>query len=199
MTEKTSRRVTNECVRHASRPEELAKASLVINSGSSLSEVIRVLSEKAREIVGAHQSATSLVIDGNWARAVNAVSLSDKYAGWREYDERPDGSGIYRLVFRANRPFRMTQAELEAHPAWRRFGKAAAKHPPMRGWLAAPLAGRHGRNIGLVQLSDKYEGDFTEEDETILVALAQIASVAIERVRSESRSMRRSRKSTRVS
>ncbi len=80
---------------------------------------------------------------------------------------------------------------MEAQPAWRGFGRAAGKHPPMRGWLAAPLTGRHGRNVGLIQSSDKYEGDFTEEDEAVLVQLAQIASIAIQHVRSESRKARR--------
>lgn len=53
----------------------------------------------------------------------------------------------------------------------------------MRGWLAAPLASRasvHGRNLGLIQLSDKYDGEFTEQDETALAQLAQMVSIAIE-------------------
>src|SRR5947209_5568639 len=53
----------------------------------------------------------------------------------------------------------------------------------MRGWLAAPLVGRDGQNLGLIQLSDKYEGEFTNEDQAILVQLAQVASVAIENAR----------------
>ena len=186
--------MTEDDARRAAPLQRLAEASRRMNSASSVGEVLEVVAEKAREIVGAHQSAASVVVGGNWAQATNAVSLSDKYAGWREYDERPDGSGIYRLVCQMNRPLRMTQAELEAHPAWRGFGKAAAKHPPMRGWLAAPFTGRHGRNIGLIQLSDKHEGDFTEGDEAILVQLAQMASIAIEKARSESRKMRRLRR-----
>lgn len=43
--------------------------------------------------------------------------------------------------------------------------------------------GRDGQNIGLLQLSDKYEGEFTAEDEAITVQLAQMASVAIEKAR----------------
>jgi signal transduction histidine kinase/ActR/RegA family two-component response regulator len=111
------------------------------------------------------------------------VSLSEKYARWRGYDEKPDGSGIYALVCRTNRPLRMTQAELEDHPAYMRFGAHARHHPPMRGWLAAPLVGRDGRNLGLIQLSDKCDGEFTAEDEAVLVQLAQMASVAIENAR----------------
>jgi DNA-binding response OmpR family regulator len=53
----------------------------------------------------------------------------------------------------------------------------------MRGWLAAPLtsrAGVNGRNLGLIQLSDKYEGEFTEQDENELAKLIQMVSIAAE-------------------
>jgi signal transduction histidine kinase len=53
----------------------------------------------------------------------------------------------------------------------------------MRGWLAAPLVARDGTNLGLLQLSDKYAGEFTEEDLSILVQLARMASIAIENAR----------------
>jgi PAS domain S-box-containing protein len=161
----------------------LTEAALVMNSALSIEDVLRVITEQARAIIGAHQSVTSMTIDQNWAQAINSVSLSDKYAAWRDYDENTDGSGIYACVCHLNRPMRMTQAELEAHPKWRGFGKEAGNHPPMRGWLAAPLRGRDGQNIGLIQLSDKYEGEFTEEDEAIIVQLAQMASIAIENTR----------------
>ena len=161
----------------------LTEAALVMNSALSIEDVLRVITEQGRTIIGAHQSVTSMTIDQNWAQAINSVSLSDKYAAWRDYDENTDGSGIYACVCHLNRPMRMTQAELEAHPKWRGFGKEAGNHPPMRGWLAVPLRGRDGQNIGLIQLSDKYEGEFTEEDEAIIVQLAQMASIAIENTR----------------
>lgn len=158
----------------------LTKAALAMNSDLSIEEVLQAIAEQARVIIGAHQSVTSLTINQNWAQAINAVSLSDKYAQWRDYDEPTDGSGINACVCHMNQPMRMTQAELELHPRWQGFGKNAEKHPSMRGWLAAPLTGRDGHNIGLIQLSDKYSGEFTPEDETILVQLAQMASVAVE-------------------
>ncbi len=166
-------------------------AALAINSAQTVDELLEVVTESARQLIGAHQATTSLVAGENWARAIHAVSLSDKYTAWREYDERPDGSGIYRLVCQLNRPIRLTQSAFEAHPAWRGFGEAASRHPPMRGWLAVPLKRADGRNIGLIQLSDKYEGDFTGEDENALVRLAGVASVAIGRVRQLARSERR--------
>jgi len=166
--------------RHVGLLRGLSQASLTINSSASLSDVLQTMTDAARELIGAHQSVTSMTTGDDWAQAINAVSLSDKYAAYRRYAEKPDGSGIYSLVCRSNKTFRMTQAELEAHPAWRGFGNQKSRHPPMRGWLAAPLIARGGKNIGLIQLSDKYAGEFTEEDETILVQLARLAAVAIE-------------------
>ena len=159
---------------------QVANASKSINGMLSMESIAQTLTEEARSMLGAHQAVTSLTVSENWAQAITAVSLSDKYAGYRAYSEKPDGSGIYIEVCRTNRPMRMTQKELEAHPAWKGFGKHATNHPPMRGWLAVPLIGHGGKNLGLVQLSDKAQGEFTEEDEAILVQLAAIASAGIE-------------------
>ncbi|QIR40312.1 PAS domain-containing protein [Tolypothrix sp. PCC 7910] len=168
---------------YAQQLQGLAIASLAINSALSVPDVLQVITNQAAWIVGAHQSVISMAIDQNWSQAINAIFLSDKYAAWRDYAVTPDGTGIYNCVCHSNRPMRMTQAELEAHPQWKAFGKEADKHPPMRGWLAVPLVGRQGQNMGLIQLSDKYEGEFTEADESILVQLAQMASVAVENAR----------------
>lgn len=161
----------------------LAEVATRINTAHDVTSVIRMVTEEARNLIGSHQSIATFSIDENWANAINVVSLSDKYGHWRSYNAKPEGAGIYRLVRSFNKPMRMTQTELEAHPAWKGFGAEAGKHPPMRGWLAAPLVGRDGRNIGLVQLSDKYENEFTEDDEAVLVQMAQMASVAIENAR----------------
>jgi PAS domain S-box-containing protein len=166
--------------RHMGQLRGLMEAALAMNSARSVEEVLAVITNQARLIIGAHLSAMTLVSNGNWAQALSSVSLSDKYAAYRDYAVKPRGEGIVTLVCETNQPVRMTPAELEAHPRWRGLGEEAGRHPPLRGWLAAPLIGRDGRNLGLIQLSDKYEGDFTEEDETIVVQLAQMASAAIE-------------------
>ena len=173
------------------RDESVKAISDALRSARSVAEVLELITTKARELVGAHQATTSVVLTEDWAKAVHAVSLSDKYAAWRMYDERPDGSGIYRLVCQLNRPMRLTQVELEADPAWRGFGAAAERHPPMRGWLAVPLTGRGGRNIGLIQLSDKYDGEFSAADEAVLVELARLASAVLAETRRSAQAQRR--------
>src|SRR5688500_10233199 len=74
----------------------------------------------------------------------------------------------------------MTAGEFAAHRV-RHGADVSGHHPPLRGWLAAPLSVRDGRNLGLVQLSDKIDGsEFNEDDQAFLVQLAQLASIAIE-------------------
>lgn len=83
-----------------------------------------------------------------------------------------------------NKPLRLTQAELLAHPAWKGFGTEAQRHPPMRGWLAVPLIGKDKHNYGLLQLSDKYnDADFTEDDEQHLMQLARLTAAALDALR----------------
>ncbi|GAC1310633.1 MAG: hypothetical protein NVSMB27_47530 [Ktedonobacteraceae bacterium] len=179
-TQGLAERLAEAKTAYAERLQQLAQASLAINSMLSPGDILWIITDQARAIVGAHQAITTRTVSEQWAQSINAVSLSDKYAKFREYDVPPDGSGIYSLVCSTNRAMRMTQEELEKHEGWHGFGKEAGKHPPMRGWLAVPLVGRDGSNLGVIQLSDKYEGEFTEEDESILVQLAQMASIAIE-------------------
>jgi signal transduction histidine kinase/ActR/RegA family two-component response regulator len=181
LSETTSRVLAER--RYAERMRQLADAALAINSTLSIEEMLHRVADHARQLIGAHQAVISLTVNQNWAQAISAVSLSDKYAAWRSYAEQSNGSGVYSLVCRHNKPMRMTQDELTSHPAWKGFGKSADKHPPLRGWLAAPLTGRDGSNLGLLQLSDKYAGEFTEADEAIAVQLAQMTSVALENAR----------------
>jgi GAF domain-containing protein len=149
---------------------------------AAIDPLFQAVVEQARTVIGAHQAVVNL-IGPDSSITVAGLSLSDKYAAYRTYDEQPQGTGIYTLVCRENRPMRMTKEEIERHPAWRNFGSQKGKHPPMRGWLAAPLVGLDGRNLGLIQLSDKYEGEFTAEDQDALVQMAHMASAASENAR----------------
>jgi signal transduction histidine kinase/CheY-like chemotaxis protein len=158
----------------AQRLRGMTDASLAIASALSLDDVLQLITDQAREVVGAHQARTTLPIGGDWSQAVSSISLSDKYAAWRGAAPRLDGSGIESLVCDTNRTVRLTEEEAREH---------ANNLLPMRGWLAAPLVEREGNNIGLIELSDKYEGEFTAEDEEILIQLAHMASAAVQNAR----------------
>ena len=165
------------------RLQQLTSASVAINSTLSVEEILQLAADSARSILEVHQVAVNLNPAANCDAGISKFSMSEKYAQWQDYSQEPDGTGIYKEVCQQQQPMRMTQSELEAHPAWRGFGKAAGNHPPMRGWLAAPLTAPDGRNLGLIQLSDKYQGEFGEDDESILMQWAQAVSAAIENAR----------------
>lgn len=172
--------------REAHRSNQLraiADASLAIHTAPTLKDTLQAITDQARAVIGAHAAVTSFTVGNDWAKVIVSTSFSEKYAHWHAYDELPNGSGIYALVCRTNQSMRLTQAELEAHPDWRGFSHAAGTHPPLRGWLAVPLIGRDEHNLGVIQLSDKFEGEFTPDDEAMLTQLAQLASVAVENSR----------------
>src|SRR5262245_34182482 len=100
-----------------SQLRKLADAALAINSTLSLDGIQQLITDQSLAIVGAHQAATSITDAENWAQAFITVDLSDKYANWRSYNQPSDGSGIYAVICRENQPLRLTQAELETHPA----------------------------------------------------------------------------------
>ncbi len=151
---------------------------------AAVDRVLYLTAELARNLVGAHQGAATLIVSGDWKHARKWFSLSSKYANWYDYRAPAVGIGLHALVATENKPVRLTQAELEAHPAWRGFGIEATKHPPMRGWLAVPLIGQDQHNYGLLQLSDKYnDAEFTEEDEIHLMQLAQLTATTLDALR----------------
>jgi len=159
----------------------LADAAMAFTTAETLDELLRLVTEFARSVIGCHQGVATRLPHG-WADATTYVALSEKYAAWRDYDVVPKGLGVLEYVTRENRPLRLTPEQLVAHPDWRGL-RDAPNHPPLPDYLAAPFVGRDGRNLGLVQLSHKLDDSpFTAEDEAIVVQLAQMASSAVERL-----------------
>ena len=78
------------------------------------------------------------------------------------------------------RPMRVPRGQAASRPEGRALETVEPRHPALQGWLAVPLVGRNARVLGLLEVADKQEDDFSEADESILVQLAQLASVAIE-------------------
>ena len=74
---------------------------------------------------------------------------------------------------------RLTQEELVNHPAW--WG-LPENHAPLRGLLGARLADENGQTNGVIMVSDKMNGEFTEEDEHFLRQLAIITSLALQHI-----------------
>jgi GAF domain-containing protein len=143
-------------------------------------KVLAQAAELARVIAQAHQGAATQLIGEGWRYARKYFSLSEKYAAWADYTQPAVGFGIHAYAHRLDTSLRLTDSELRAHPEWRNFGSELNYHPPMRGWLMAPLIGSDGDNYGFIQASDRLSGDFTEQDEANLVRLAALTSTALD-------------------
>jgi GAF domain-containing protein len=163
-------------------PEEGALAERV-------DAILRRTCRLARALTGAEQTALKLWVDEDPGQARKYFSLSAKYADWRDYRVNPGGHGLHGIEIPPGEVIRLTQAEVEAHPAWRAFGDQARLHPPLRGWLATSVCGEDGRCYGLLQLSDKGdETDFTEVDADLVRELAGLVGDTLDALRASRRS-----------
>lgn len=168
--------------RRAGQLQKLAAASLTINSALSTEQMLRTITDTARDIVGAHQAITLYLTEHNPAREPRTLavgSFSDKYAQWRDRELKLDMIAT-TLVAQSRSATRLSDAELREHPDWH-IVRQVDLPPVVGGMLAAPLTGRDGTNLGVIYLCDRVDGEsFTHDDEAILVQLAQMGSIAIE-------------------
>jgi len=161
------------------RADRLFAAALAIVSARTVDEMLLETTARAAEIVGAHQATTSLTVDGDAGEPITVTHSSGDPGSTAKPGEAAR-SGPAAEVCRTNRPLRLTHAELERRTD---RGGATGEGPPLRGFLGVPLVGHRDRNLGLIQLSDRFEGDFDAGDERVLTSLAQFTAMAIEQLR----------------
>jgi PAS domain S-box-containing protein len=159
----TDRKLAEEAVRnHATLLERVAAASRSVNAVLSAESIARIVAEEARGILGARTAATTFTTTEGCSQEVHAAAARNGAAGADQ--EVLIDHDLAERVCRENRPVRVSSP-----PWWCR--------------LAAPLVGHGGKNLGVVQLAGKDGGEFTAEDEAVLVQLAAIAAVGIENAR----------------
>lgn len=165
--------------RRAEQLHKLTEASLEIHSAQSMDAILQIIADTARDVIGVHFAA--LVLNGGEtsAKSKKITAVSAEFDG---DDDAASGADIHALWRAMDYSRRLTRSELAAQPEWQASGQSLCGAREPRGWLAAELAGRDGREIGLIQLADKRDGDFTEDDEALLVQLSQMASIAIENI-----------------
>jgi hypothetical protein len=156
----------------------LADTSLALDAHDSLEEVLRLVAEQARELVGAECCVATVAAAGR-PRSAEAASYPEDDRRWTTFVRWLDRVAIYRLVRSSGGSVRIAGERLARLPPFQR----APGDPPLRGWLAASLTALDGTELGAIQLFDKPGGPFTADDEAALIHLAQMASAAVERTR----------------
>jgi signal transduction histidine kinase/GAF domain-containing protein len=155
----------------------LAEAAVQINSTLALDSLLQVITDQARNIIGAKYAYTTLLARGAWNRSITCASLAE---GEPAFPFPQESSEIFALACNLNTPVRLNPGSKGTN-TWRSVIKTI--EPTHFGWLAAPLLTRDGRNLGLIQLTQKANGEFSADDEAILVQLTHMASVAIDNCR----------------
>jgi signal transduction histidine kinase len=158
------------------RMHSLLEAVVAVGSGLDLETTLQRIVEAAVGLVDARYGALGVIGEGQRLTEFVPVGLDDPAIG--RVDHWPEGRGLLGLLIRDPRPLRL--ASIAAHPDSSGFPEG---HPPMETFLGVPVRVRD-EIFGNLYLTEKQGGgEFTEEDEAVLLALGSAAGVAIDNAR----------------
>jgi signal transduction histidine kinase len=162
------------------RMRGLLEAVVAIGSGLDLESTLRRIVEAAVGLVDATYGALGVIGDDNGGKRRLAefipVGLSQEEIA--RIHHWPEGRGLLGLLIDDSRPLRL--ADISAHPASSGFPDG---HPPMHSFLGVPVRVRDEVFGNLYLTGKRGGGEFTEDDEAVLVALGAAAGVAVENAR----------------
>ncbi len=143
---------------------------------SELELVFQRVIEAARELTGARYAALG-VLDERRERLARFLTVGIDHDTREMLGEPPSGHGVLGELIRKPEPLRLP--DVGAHP--RSYGFPIG-HPPMETFLGVPiLVG--GQAWGNLYLTEKQDGEFTDEDEQAVAMLARYAAIAIDNAR----------------
>jgi PAS domain S-box-containing protein len=176
----TGRKQVEEATkRRAAQLERLAEIATRISAAHDVDSVVGVVTREACHLIGAKQAATSVVLTLTPPQTVSSIAGAQGRT-----DEPPAGAidahALSESLNSCELPIRFTQKELATDPRWRTLERVVLANPQTNGWVAAPLVDRNHKTMGLLQLADKTDGEFTTEDQAILVQLSRLAAISIE-------------------
>ncbi len=154
----------------------LIEAGTVVASGLDLEAVLTRLLDHARALTGARYAAVG-VLDDTGARIERFVTVGISDQERAALGAPPTGLGILGVLITDPRPLRL--ADLGSDPRAAGFPPG---HPPMRSFLGVPVVAG-GAVFGNLYLTDKSGGEFTADDEHLIVTLAAYAGVAVQNAR----------------
>jgi signal transduction histidine kinase len=158
------------------RVHVLLEAVVAVGGNLDLEIVLRKIIETAVPLVQARYGALGVI--GDDGRLTEFIPVGLDEAQIAAIDHWPEGHGLLGTLIRDPRPLRLP--ELSAHPESYGFPPG---HPAMRSFLGVPIRIRD-EVYGNLYLTEKQGGGpFDEEDETLVIALAAAAGVAIDNAR----------------
>ena len=156
--------------------DALDAATRAIASLQSVDDVLQVIVDQVRLLVGADYAALGTVdADGVIERFITSGMSRETRAA---IGPLPRGHGFLGLIIEENRSFRIPDIAVDP----RRYG-FPPNHPPMHSFLGVPITVK-GRSVGNLYLTDKAGADeFSEADQRLVETFAVHAGIAIENAR----------------
>jgi signal transduction histidine kinase len=154
----------------------LLEAVIAISAGLDLESTLRRIVETAVRLVDATYGALGVIGDDKELAEFIPVGLTEDEIG--QIDHWPEGRGLLGLLIKDPRPLRL--ARISAHAESSGF---PAGHPPMESFLGVPVRVRDVVFGNLYLTNKRGGGEFTEDDEAVLLALGAAAGVAVENAR----------------
>lgn len=149
----------------------LLAAVVAVADGLELEETLQRIVDAALALVDANYGALGVFgQDGRLSRFIH-VGVPDAVA--ERIGRLPEGRGVIGLLSNRTTPLRL--GDVTTHKSAAGF---PAGHPKMQSFLGVPILVR-GSVYGHLFLTNKRAGEFTVDDEELLVALAAVAGVAI--------------------
>jgi signal transduction histidine kinase len=158
------------------RMRGLLEAVVAIGSGLDLETMLRRIVETAVGLVDATYGALGVIGEDNRLAEFIPIGLSEDEI--HRIHHWPEGRGLLGLLIENPQPLRL--ANMAAHPASSGFPDG---HPPMRSFLGVPVRVRDEVFGNLYLTNKRGGGEFTEDDEAVLLALGAAAGVAVENAR----------------
>ncbi len=158
------------------RINALFEAVMAVGTNLDLEVVLRGIVEAAVTLVDARYGAMGVIGEGGGLAEFIPVGLSETEIG--EIHHWPEGLGLLGALISDPRPLRL--GDLGSHELSSGFPSG---HPPMSSFLGVPIRVRDAVYGNLYLTEKRGGGQFDEEDEILLIALAAAAGVAIENAR----------------
>jgi signal transduction histidine kinase len=159
-----------------SRFRALVEAGIAVSAELSLNAVLQRIVEAAAELTEARYAALGVIDRAGTGLERFLVTGIDEETQ-RLIGDLPRGRGILGVLIRDAKPLRL--GNLAEHAESVGF---PAHHPPMTTFLGVPILLR-GIAYGNLYLTEKREGEFTQDDEDVITLLAAQAAVGIENAR----------------
>ena len=159
--------------------ETLYRIAIDLSEPTTFEETIDRILQKARVLLEAEYAALALYDEKgrfSWLKTSGPVGQEAEGIG-----KLPEGKGVLELMRLSLKPVRIK--DVREHEAF--SGRFPEGHPIIRSFLGYPLFGRQGNPIGALYFANKHTGEFTQEDEEILVAVASNIAIAVDRHREE--------------